>query len=130
MRAYIDSDVLIWHLRGERKALDFLRELRDLRHQDEYEFWTGAMQRAEVVFFMKPKEEEATMLFLSGFRTRGLDQETVDEAGRLYRRWNPSHGIDVDDALLAASVKRTGGRIFTLNVQHYPMPDVMVTKAW
>jgi predicted nucleic acid-binding protein len=127
MRAYIDSDVLIWHLCGERKALDFLRNLRD---RGEYEFWTGTMQRAEVVFFMKPKEEKATMLFLSGFVTRGLDQETVDEAGRLYRRWNPSHGIDVNDALLAATVKGTGGRIFTLNTKHYPMPDVMVTKAW
>lgn len=31
-----------------RKALNFLRRLRD---EDEYEIWTGIMQRAEVVFF-------------------------------------------------------------------------------
>jgi len=29
MKAYIDSDVLIWHLRGERKALNLLKKLRD-----------------------------------------------------------------------------------------------------
>ena len=29
MKAYIDSDVLIWHLRGERKALNLLKRLRD-----------------------------------------------------------------------------------------------------
>ena len=54
MRAYIDSDVLIWHLRGDARALSFLRRLRD---EGAYELWTGAMQRAEVVFFMRPGEE-------------------------------------------------------------------------
>ena len=70
MRAYIDSDVLIWHLRGERRALEFLR---GLRRDGTYELWTGAMQRAEVVFFARPEEEEATALFLSLFRTAPVD---------------------------------------------------------
>ena len=48
MRAYIDSDVLIWHLRGERKALNLLKRLRD---KEKFNLWIGAMQRAEVVFF-------------------------------------------------------------------------------
>ena len=47
MRAYIDSDVLIWHLRGETSAGNLLVRLRDEEHDDLY---TGAMQRAEVVF--------------------------------------------------------------------------------
>ena len=127
MRAYIDADVLIWHLRGEKKARDFLISLRD---QDAYELYTGAMQRAEVVFFMRPDEEETTTLLLSQFRTEPVDQEIIDAAGALYRRWQPSHGIDVHDAILAATAIRTGGRIFTLNIRHYPMPEVNVYKAW
>ena len=47
MRAYIDSDVLIWHLRGERKALSLLKRVRD---NEQFDLWIGAMQRAEVVF--------------------------------------------------------------------------------
>jgi hypothetical protein len=127
MRAYIDSDILIHHLRGQRKALDFLRRLRDNR---EYELWTGAMQRAEVVFFMRPQEEESTLMFLSEFRTASVDQVIVDEAATLFRRWNPSHGTDVNDALLAATARHTGGKIYCLNIKHYPMPDVIVAKAW
>lgn len=127
MRAYIDSDVLISHLRGHEKALQFFRRLRD---NAEYELWTGAMQRAEVVFFMRPDEEETTLLFLSRFQTAAVDQRAVDEAAALYRKWNPSHGIDVNDALLAATAKRTGGKIYCLNTKHYPMPDVVVAKAW
>ena len=127
MKAYIDSDILIWHLRGDRNALHFLRKLKDV---DQYELWIGAMQRAEVVFFMRPGEEDSTELFLSQFRTSAVDQPIIDIAGALYRKWNPSHGIDVNDAILAATVMQTGGRIYCLNMKHYPMPDILVQKAW
>ena len=127
MRAYFDSDVLIWHLRGERKALNFLKKIRD---ESEYELWIGAMQRAEIVFFMRPDEIESTMLFLSQFKTASLDQSIVDKASELYRQWNPTHGIDINDALLAATTLQTGGMICCLNVKHYPMPKIHVQRAW
>lgn len=127
MRAYIDSDVLIWHLRGERRALVFLKKLRD---QGSRELWIGAMQRAEVVFFMRAAEEYATELFLAQFKTAPVDQGIVDAAGELYRRWHPGHGIDVNDAILAATAMRTSGVIYCLNNKHYPMPGVVVHRAW
>ena len=104
MRAYVDSDVLIWHLRGEKKALRLLKRL-----------------------FMRPgEEEEGTELFL--FNTAPVDESIVDAAASLYRTWHPSHGIDVNDALLAAAAMQTGGRIFCLNLKHYPMPGLHVTR--
>ena len=127
MRAYIDSDILIWHLRGKRNALNFLR---NMRKNDKYELWIGVMQRAEVVFFMRPDEEEITELFLSQFNTAAVDQSIVDVAGALYRKWNPSHGIDVNDAILAATVINTGGIIYCLNLKHYPIPDIVVQRTW
>jgi len=127
MRAYIDSDILIWHLRGNRKALNFLQNLRD---SGEYDLWTGALQRAEIVFFMRPKEEEATELFLSQFKTAPVDQSIIDVGGALYRRWHSSHGIDVNDAILSATAIQTGGLILCLNKKHYPMPEVLVKRAW
>jgi predicted nucleic acid-binding protein len=90
----------------------------------------GAMQRAEIVFFMKPEEETATLLFLSQFKTAAIDQRIIDSAAALYRRWQPSHGLDINDAILAATVMQTGGQIFCLNTKHYPMPDLLVKKAW
>jgi len=99
MKAYIDADILIWHLRGEKKAKKFLINLRDNK---KYELYTGAMQRAEVVFFMRPEEEKPTELFLSQFRTEPVDQEIID----------------------------TGGRIYTLNTKHYPMAEINTLKAW
>ncbi len=127
MRAYIDSDILIWHLRGSEKATDFLRSLNSAR---EYELWIGALQRAEIVFFMRASEEKATELFLSQFKTASVSQNTVDVAGKFYRKWNPSHGIDVNDALLAATATETGGIVYSLNIKHFPMPEIIVKKAW
>lgn len=126
MRTYVDSDVLIWHLRGEARARDFLREL----DASGAELWTGVLQRAEILFFMRQKEEDDTIRLLSRFRTAPLTVDIVDEAGVLYRKWNPSHGVDVNDAILAATAMKTGGRILTLNRKHYPMPDLVVIKAW
>jgi len=127
MRFYIDSDILIWHLRGQQKAASLLRRLTNTTNT---ELWIGVMQRAEVVFFMRPNEEEATMSFLSRFKTEPVTQAIVDLAGTLYRRWHPSHGIDVNDAILAATVVATGGKIMTQNVKHYPMSEVIVEKGW
>lgn len=127
MRAYIDADILIWHLRGDKKALRFFQ---DLREKAEFELWIGAIQRAEVVFFMRPEEEAGTTLFLSQFKTAPIDQSCVDLGGSLYRKWHPSHGLDVNDALLAALVMQTGGKIYCLNKKHYPMPEIIVEKPF
>jgi predicted nucleic acid-binding protein len=127
MKAYIDADILIWHLRGEPRARHFLKELSS---RPSNELWIGAMQRAEVVFFMRPNEKSATMLFLSHFKTAPVDESIVDDAARLFQSWNPSHGIDINDAILAATAIKTGGKIFCLNRKHYPMPDIIIEKAW
>jgi predicted nucleic acid-binding protein len=88
------------------------------------------MQRAEVVFFMRPEEESDTLLFLSLFQTAGVDQQIIDKAAEFYRKWNPLHGTDVNDAILAATVLQTGGNIYTLNFKHYPMPEITAQRAW
>jgi len=119
--------VLIWHLRGETRARDLLCQLQ---HEGAFDLLIGAMQRAEVVFFLREAEKTQTLLFLSQFQTAPVDQAIVDRAGEIYRRWHPSHGIDVNDTILAATVKQSGGRIYTLNVKHYPMPEIQALRAW
>ena len=93
MRAYVDSDILIWHLRGERKAAACLRALEA---EPDVELWTGALQRAEVVFFMRPEERASTLTLLSKFKTEPVTQAIVDQGAEFYRRWNSSHGFAAD----------------------------------
>ena len=75
-------------------------------------------------------EVTATRAFLSRFKTEAVTQAIVDRGADLYRHWHPSHGIDVNDALLAATVAGTGGKLYTQNLKHYPMPDIAVLQGW
>ena len=127
MRIYVDSNILIEHLRGNSKAKVFFKKIDQ---EQKYELWIGAMQRAEIVFFMRPNEEALTTEFLSQFQCAGIDQEVVDISGRIYRNWHKSHGVDPNDALLAGTVQKTGGKICTLNLKHFPMKDIIVEKPW
>ena len=126
-RAYVDSDILIWHLRGDARAATLLRQLAA---EPETELWVGALQRAEVVFFMRPNETAATLRLMAQFQTHPVTEDVVDHAGAIFRRWHPSHAIDVNDALLAAMAIGLHARLFTLNVKHYPVPGLNVVKGW
>ena len=59
-----------------------------------------------------------------------VDQSIIDQAGKLYRQWNPSHGVDINNAILAATAMQSGGKIYCLNTKHYPFKDVTVQRAW
>ena len=82
-RTYVDSDILIWHLRGETRAAELLRRLAS---EPEVALWIGAVQRAEIVFFMRPAEIAATRTLLSRFGTHPVTEEVVDRAGEIYRK--------------------------------------------
>ena len=116
MRAYVDSDVLIFHLRGDENATEFLQTLAA---DPDYELWIGALQRAEIALFVRTGEEEFTDLLLSQFKTASIDQRIVDSAAKLYWKWRPGHKLDMHDVLLAATVMETGGTVFTLNKKHF-----------
>jgi len=75
MRVFVDSDVLIWHLRGQGEAKRLLGELLE---REDLDLWIGAMQRAEIVFFMRDEEEKTTLDLLSLLKTDTIDQAIVD----------------------------------------------------
>ena len=127
MKCFIDSDILIWHLRGNTEAM-FL--LETLIADEDSELSIGVMQRAEIVFFMHEKDKTGTLDFLSLFKTHPVNQAIIDLAGRYFRKWHPSHGIDPNDAILASTVALYGGCIYTQNMAHYPMNDVIVHQGW
>jgi len=67
---------------------------------------------------------------LARFKTEPVSQSSVDRAADLSRKWHASRGTDVNDAILAATVAATGGKLYTQNLKRYPMPDIIVVKGW
>lgn len=43
---------------------------------------------------------------------------------------HPVLGLDINDALLAATVMHFGGVLFTLNKKHFPREGILIYKAW
>ena len=121
-RYLIDTDVLIDHLRGEEKAVRFLKQLRP---QKAFIF-CSVVSKAEIYSgIMSDEEEEVSLLFRS-MNEVPVDGEVAEAAGRYRKKFYASHGLLLPDALIAASAKRAGAVLVTLNKRHYPMVDIEI----
>jgi predicted nucleic acid-binding protein len=59
-----------------------------------------------------------------------VDGEVAKRGGFLRRRYRDSHGLDLIDALIAATAEVNRLRLVTRNVRHFPMlDDVLVPYA-
>jgi len=119
--AVVDTSVLVDALRGLEPAV---RVLEDLRRSAVLH--SSVVVRAEILAGMRPNEEESTRELLDAFEWHPVTEATSEEAGRLGRRWLPSHrGIDTADLLIAATARILDRTVLTRNVRHFPMfPDL------
>lgn len=116
----IDSDVVIWHLRGQKSVVASLVTLSQRGR-----IGISAITRAEVIQGMRDSEREGTLAFLDACETIAVDQREADRAGELVRSYR-SRGITVDlpDAFIAATALERGIPFFTCNARHFPMDDL------
>jgi predicted nucleic acid-binding protein len=126
LRVYLDSDVLIWHLRGQPNARTLVARL--LASADDVRVL--AEQRIEVQFFLKADEISEGLALLDLFETEPVTLELVNRAAPLFWQFQRSHGVDRNDALLAAAALLSEATVYTLNVRHFPMPGVRAIRAW
>lgn len=117
----VDTTVMVDTLRGHAHAGRALEACRR-----EGVLHSSVVVRAEVLAGMRPHETDRTRSLLDAFEWHSVDEVIAEEAGRLGRRWLPSHcGIDTADLLIAATAQTLGLQLLTCNVRHFPMfPDL------
>ncbi|MCI0545689.1 MAG: PIN domain-containing protein [Candidatus Rokubacteria bacterium] len=83
-----------------------------------------AIAWAEIGAGLRPGEEQAAEAFFEARGEVAIDGVTGRRAGLYLARYARSHGVEIADALVAASAITGGLRLWTRNRRHYPMDDV------
>ncbi len=103
----VDADVLIDFLRGRPEARDAA---------------VSAITVAELhVGVREGEERQALDAILATFRVLPLDADTASSGGLRRRDYGKSHGVGLNDALIAATALGPGLPLAMLNARHYPM---------
>ncbi len=120
----IDSDILIWYLRGNIKAQNFI--------QQQNEFSISVVTYLELVQGMKNKHELS--LLRKSLRHRNvkilyLDEEISVKAMFLVEQYYLSHSLELADAFIAATALTHGLVLATGNLKHYSsLKDIELLK--
>lgn len=114
----IDSDILIWLLRGDKKIKE---EFKKTAEEESGLFCITPIQISEVLAGLREKERDRTELFLDSFNILDIDYKIGKIAGGFMNKYQKSHGIMIADALISACVAQYNTKLWTKNKKHYPM---------
>lgn len=116
----LDSDVVIWHLRGHASVVELILSLARKGRVG-----LSSISRAEILLGMREPERELTLLFLDGCETLPVTAATADRASEAIRGFR-AQGVTLSlpDALVGATALSASIPLYTCNPRHYPIPDL------
>lgn len=124
-KCLVDTDALIWYLRGRPETVDLLRKAAG-----EFELAASVISRTEILLGMKEVERPATMALLDSLTAYTITPRIADLAGELIRKWREKGAAPtVPDALIAATVINQDLAFLTYNRKHFPMSEICFYPA-
>jgi len=114
----VDTDVLIWNLRGDEQARDRLDSLSS--------FLISAVTYMELVQGVRNAAELSTLRRALRYWDTDilhLSEDISARASYLVEAYALSHNLQMADALVAASALSTGQTLLTANDRHYRFID-------
>lgn len=121
----IDTDVLIWNLRGNEKAAELLDRSPG--------FTLSAVTYMELVQGVRNKSELNTLrqaLLYWEASVHPLDQQISARATFLIETYALSHNLQMADALIASTAISLGSSLVTANDKHYRMIEGLEIEAF
>ena len=122
----IDTDVLIDHLRKEKRALRFLAEELEKNSL----IFVSVISRVEILAGIRKGEDDIVNSLFEILIPVNVDISIADRAGEYLRKYSKSHATSIGDALIAATSKEMSLMLITRNVKHYPMKDITILKPY
>ena len=111
----VDTNVLVDHLRGVPQAGEYLQAVTE-------DISVSSVTVAELHAGVRDEEERASLrTFVSSFRVIPADGAICEMGGVFRSRYGASHGLDLIDAIIAATSVARQIALVTLNKRHFPM---------
>jgi predicted nucleic acid-binding protein len=119
-RFLLDSDIIIWHLRGREEVTAMLRDLQRFGVPG-----CSALSVLEVQLGVKKGEEEKTNYFFRYLRVFDVNREVASKAAQLIREYK-GRGVtlDIPDAVIASTCILHDLILVTYNRKHYPITEL------
>jgi predicted nucleic acid-binding protein len=114
----IDTDILIWIL---RRKTEYVLQYKTIVESFQGQIFITPIQYMEIMAGIRENEKIQTEIFLDSLGMVNITKETGKLAGYFINKYQKSYDIQNADALIAASVKNTSYKLWTLNRKHYPM---------
>jgi predicted nucleic acid-binding protein len=121
MTVLVDSDILIEVSRG--RNTDIVARWMDLSDSDAAVLYSP-VSVAELWAGARPSEHDALNNLFGALTCAPIDQEAGHRAAMWLRKYRLSYGVEVADALIAASAVGNRAELWTRNRKHYPMKEV------
>jgi predicted nucleic acid-binding protein len=117
----LDSDVIIEWLRGRESVV---QQIERLFSEHSQLFWTP-VSIAEIYAGVRKGEEEIVAKLFLLLEVVPLTAEIGEKAGGYLKSFAKSHGLELGDALIAASATCESLLLWTQNKKHYRMKDLV-----
>jgi len=116
----LDSDVIIWHLRGRKEVTEVLRDLQKFGLPA-----CSALSVLEIQLGVKKGEEEKTDRFINSLGIFDVNREVASKAAQLIRQYK-ARGVTLDlpDAIIAATCILHELILVTYYTKHYPISEI------
>lgn len=114
----LDTDIVIDYLRGDQQAVDYLEALAK---RSDVRLAVSVVTVAELYVGVRDAERARLARFLEALDVIALTGDHARAGGLFRRRYGPSHGTDLPDALIAATAEAERAVLVTFNVRHFPM---------
>lgn len=118
----IDTDILIWVLRGNKKYEDLLQ---NLKNKDSISISTITI--AEIYKNIYPSEIVKTESLFDEFQTWDVVAPVAKQAGFYWQEYAKRiRNLSIMDCLIAATASVNNLTLVSLNVKHFPMKDIQI----
>lgn len=116
----IDTDVIIWTLRGNKKYEEFLQ---DLKNKNDLSISTITI--AEIYKNIFPSEIVKTENVLNELEVWDVNTSIAKQAGLYWQEYGKKlKNLNLTDCLIAATASIHSLTLVSLNEKHFPMTDI------